>query len=175
MTTKTKAVTWPYATKTIAIGGMPAAYTCPNDYSPAPTHTTIGSEIGLEIFPPLYIYQPSMLYMHLNYTFNSVIASSDQVLVGIYVRDTSSSYVRAFGSTVEKFMPLNIQADVNRNINISLDISSLLTGQPTNVVFLRFHAANAWSLRTGGNTNGDTINIWKLDLTYQTIGVRNEK
>lgn len=175
MTQKTKTVTWPYALKTIGIGGMPASFSCPYDYVPPSTIITTAAEIALEIFPPLYIYQPSGLYMHLNYTFNSVIATADQILQGIYVRDTPTSYIATFGSTIEKYMPLNIQADVNRNINISLDLSSILTGQPTNIVFLRFNKNCAASIRSGQASNGDTINIWKLDLTYQTVGIRDEK
>lgn len=173
--TKTKTVTWPYAVKTIGIGGMPASSTCPYDYTDFNTLATTASEIALEIFPPLYIYKSIGLYMHINYTFSSVVNTVDQVLQGVYVRDTPSSHVGAFGSTVENYMPLNIQADINRNIDVSLDLTSIMTGKPTNVVFLRFNRNVAASIRSGGSTNGDSISVWKLDLVYQTIGIRNEK
>ena len=178
--TNTKATTWPYAYKTVAMSCASTSYTMPfvvNAYESHLTLPVITSELALEIFPPLYIYQPTGLFMHLNYTFNSGIATGDQLLRGIYVRDTASPYVvtgieNIGDSTVQNYMPLNVQADVNRNINISLDLSSLLTGKPTNVVFLSFNPDLAWSIRT---CPGDTINLWKLDLVYQTIGIRDEK
>ena len=173
MTVNTKAVTWPYAYKTIAMATSTLLYTLPFSVSDVKYYNVNrDAEIALEIFPPLYAYQPVGLYMHLNYTFNASLPTNQQVLQGIFVRDTASPYVRPYGSSVENYMPLNIQA-VAGNINISLDLSSLLTGLTTNVVYLSFPIANAEG--AGRTAAGDVVNLWKLDLIYQTIGVRNEK
>lgn len=165
----TRRTIWPLSVKTIALNNVTAL---PYAYTPHSITWTEGAEMGLEIYPSLFTYQPVGLFMHLIYTFNNTLPTADQVLQGIYVRDTSSSYIKAGGSTIEKYMPLGVPA-TSGVINISLDLSSLLTGQQTNVVFLHFDA-NVAASQTRGN-NQDTVTLWKLDLIYQTTGIRNEK
>jgi hypothetical protein len=173
MATRTKSVAWPYAVKSIAID----SFQCfPYPVFMQGTLNVISGEYALEIYPPYAIYQPVALFMHLRYTFNAAISPVNQVLQGIYVRDTTSSVIAPlYGSSIQNYMPLNMTATSNI-IDISLDLTSLLTGLATNVVFLHFNQniAGGGSAR-GGYSNSDTMNVWKLDLIYQTIGIRNEK
>lgn len=171
MATKTKSVTFPYAVKTIAIDNVPAQ---PYAYTPTSPLLTEGAEMALVAYPPLHVYQTVGLYTHIQYTFNGAVAIADQVLQGIYVRDTASSYIELLGgSTVENYMPLNVAATAG-TIDISLDLSSLIIPTKYNVIFLHF-PPNVAGGTTRDPTAEDTVVIWKIDLVYQTIGVRNEK
>lgn len=169
MTIDTKKVTFPYAIKTVGITGVNAQPYYVNTQDSF--QVTYSTEMAFEIFPPIFTYAPVGLYMHLNYTFSSNVPSQYQRIDRIYVRDTPSTYISKSGSTVENYLDVNWVADVNRNINQSIDLSSILTGLSTNVVFLRYPVQNYPFSGRGA----DTINLWKLDLIYQTIGIRDEK
>lgn len=168
--TNTKRVTFPYAIKTVACNSLNAQpYSL---QSKAPSYLTYACEMGMQIFPPLFTYAPQGLFMHLIYQFSTTVAVADRKIEGVYVRDTPSSYIgTGSSSSIEKYMPLNVSADANRKIELSLDLSSLLTGKATNVVFLRFPVNN---YAQAGRLQ-DTVILWKLDLIYQTIGIRDEK
>lgn len=175
MPTQTSIAAFPYAVKTVALGTVLSfPQTIYNDYffgTPFVPQVAIAAEISMICYPPLFVYKTKKLFIHVKYTFDVGIATGDQMITRIYVRDTP------FGGKFnkpksEKFMDVNLVADVNRTIEFSMDLSSLISGQTNNYVALRF-PVNVGS-QARGNTR-DTIGIWKQDLIYQTIGVRDEK
>ena len=176
MAVQTSAVIWPYAYKTVAISCATTSLTMPL-YVASSTAGGMPAKramMGLEIFPPLYVYDPTQMFMHLNYTFNAGLQTADMTLLGVAMTDTISPFIEVGGSSVQTYMALNVEANGSRNISLSLDVSSILTGLPTNVLWLVFNTNCAQQYRPSG-VYGDTINLWKLDLYYQTIGIRDEQ
>lgn len=171
MSVNNKRVTFPYAIKTIAVNSVSSGLLPYSLLTAYPQQLVYGAEMALLIYPPLFTYKPQGLFMHLIYQFGSEVAVADQIITRIYCRDTSSYKIGPSGSSIENYMDVNLQADVNRKINVSLDLSSIMTGKQTNVVALRFHANNTF---IAGRVT-DNLILWKLDLVYQTIGIRDEK
>ena len=133
----------------------------------------------LYIVPPAQALTIENLFCHFNLTFDVGVAAADRVVQYIGVCNEIPILVNGEPSYLRKY-DINQAADVNRQVDIKVDLSALLNrdhanyreyfDDPTTDDFTYCIIKLADGCR--GNNNVGTVNIWKLDALYTTTGIR---
>ena len=140
---------------------------------------TCGKKVLLYLVPPENAVTIESLWCHFRFTFDSAIGSPLRYIKSIGVCNELPLNENGEPSYHKKF-ELNEVADVNRQVDIRLDLSSLLN--KNNVGFHEYGYDNGddnytfvivefdddlyQTLATG------TIDLWKLDGLFTTQGIR---
>lgn len=136
-------------------------------------------KIIMYLVPPENGLSIEQLYCHLKMTFDSGVAAGDRVVRWIGIYNEIPLFVQDEPAEQNR-IDLNIAADVNRKVDIRVDLSSILTRDhvayrdyftdPETGDFTYVVIKLDDDLR-GNNTVG-TIDLWKLDGLFTTLGIR---
>ena len=135
----------------------------------------------LYMLPPKDALTIERLFCHFVFLFDASVATADQVVQSIGIVDELTPFPITATSNYQRRQTLNKQADANRRVDISIDLTHLLnndnvayeesgadTGPTTGFTAVEILLAN--NLVTT-NTVG-TIELWKLDGLFTTTGIR---
>lgn len=138
----------------------------------------------LYLLPPEDGQSIENMFCHIKLTFDSAIATSSQKLLAVGISNSpSSSHYPSFlygDPTYEREIELNLQADGDRVVEATVDLSSILnkqnvrfanvfgdfTTEDFTMVYIRLPDALQSILNVG------TINIWKLEALFTTKEIR---
>lgn len=135
----------------------------------------------LYMLPPKDALTIERLFCHFVFLFDSSVAVSDRVVQSIGIVDELTPFPITAESNYQRRQTVNMQADSNRRVDISMDLTHLLnhdnvayeesafddgpTDGYTAVEILL--SDNLQSTSTVG-----TIEIWKIDGLFTTTGIR---
>lgn len=135
----------------------------------------------LYMLPPKDALTIERLFCHFVFLFDSSVAVADRVVQSVGIVDQLVPQPISATSNYQRRQSVNMQADSNRRVDLSIDITHLLkhdnvsyeedafddgptTGYTAVEILL---ADNLQSTSTVG-----TIEIWKLDGLFTTTGIR---
>lgn len=129
------------------------------------------------IVPPKDALTIERLYCHLVFLFDSGVATADQVLLSLGIGDEYLPAITA-DANYQRRQSLNLAADANRRVDVSIDLTHLLKND--NVAYTEVGDIGTGytlvelllpdNLRNTAVTG--TIELWKIDALYTTIGIR---
>ena len=123
------------------------------------------SYIGFQLYQPYNLYKMKGLKLHFKCTFAGGVITANQVVQKISVGTALSG----FPSTTTPFLLTNFVA-VGGTLEFTIDLSTLMTPTGDDTIYLFFPAAMAFA--TSGVANSIVLGIMKVDMLYQTIGIR---
>lgn len=139
-----------------------------------------GGKILLYVLPPERALSIENMFVHFKATFDSAISSGNRVVKSISIVDKiPDSYLNNDGVGYYRSMDLNISADVNRKVDIKVDVSHLL--KKDNVGYREYFDDDLGGLTYVmiepdddllGVINIGTIDLWKVDAQFTTSGIR---
>ncbi len=143
--------------------------------------TICGYRAFLYMLPPKEALTIERLFCHLVFTFDSGVATADRVIQSIGIVD-QVPLLPTSDANYQRRQTLNVQADANRKIDISIDLTHLLkrtnvrysesgydsSGPTTGYTMVEVLFPNTISF---ASTAG-VINLWKLDGLFTTEGIR---
>lgn len=142
--------------------------------------TWCGGKILLYVMPPEKALTIENCFVHFKARFDSGVSAPDRVVKSISIIDKIPLlYNSNAGVNYLRTQELNIAADVNRYVDISIDISHLL--KKDNVAFREYFDDNIDGATyvmiepadaLVGVSNIGTINLWKIDAQFTTQGIR---
>lgn len=124
--------------------------------------------IGFQLYQPYNIYAVKKMKMHFRCKFAGSVTTPQQVISKIVVGSNGSG------------LPLSTAPYITVNytptsgvIDFTIDLKNLITPTGDNIVFLYLPKALVpgdvgWS----GSYNQIQVQVWKLDMLYQTVGIR---
>lgn len=135
----------------------------------------------LYMLPPKEALTIERLYCHFVFLFDASVAAADQVVQSIGIVDQLVPFPSTATSNYQRRQAVNLQADANRRVDLSIDLTHLLkhdnvayeedafddgptTGYTAVEILL---AQNLQQTSTVG-----TIEIWKIDGLFTTTGIR---
>lgn len=135
----------------------------------------------LYMLPPKEALTIERLFCHFVFQFDSSVAAANRVVQSIGIVDELVPFPITGTSNYQRRQSLNLSADANRRVDISLDLTHLLNhnnvayeenafddGPTTGYTAVEILLADALNeTQTVG-----TIEIWKLDGLFTTIGIR---
>lgn len=133
----------------------------------------------LYLVPPQDALTIENMFVHFKFTFDAGVASGDRKIEYIGIANEVPLLIQANPSYLRK-IDLNQSADVNRKLDIKLDLSSLLkkdnvryreyfeTPVTTDYTYVIIKLAEA--LRDTGTVG--TIDLWKMDGLFTSKGIR---
>jgi hypothetical protein len=133
------------------------------------------------MLPPKDALTIERLFCHFVFLFDSSVAASDRVVQSVGIVDQLVPFPITATSNYQRRQPVNMSADANRRVDLSIDLTHLLkhdnvsyeedafddgptTGYTAVEILL---ADNLREISTVG-----TIEIWKLDGLFTTTGIR---
>jgi len=140
-----------------------------------------GGKILLYVMPPEKALTIENLYVHFKATFDSGVSSGQQIVKSISVIDKRPQFYDSNSdATYLRTLDLNIAADVDRKVDIKVDISHLL--KKDNVAFREYFSDSSQTGLTYvmiepddallGEINIGRIDLWKIDAQFTTQGIR---
>lgn len=135
----------------------------------------------LYMLPPKEALTIERMYCHFVFQFDSSVAAANRVVQSIGIVDELTPFPITAVSNYQRRQAVNMQADSNRRVDLSIDLTHLLNHD--NVAY----EENAFD---DGPSNGytaveillsdnlqetstvGTIEIWKIDGLFTTIGIR---
>lgn len=138
-----------------------------------------GGKILLFIMPPEKALTIENLSIHFKATFDSGVASGQRIVKAVsIVDDIPLLYNSNSDLNYMRTLDLNVAADVNRKVDLKLDLSHLLKKdnvgfrdlfeEPSGLTYVMIEPDNALI----GNNNIGTIDLWKIDAQFTTQGIR---
>lgn len=135
----------------------------------------------LYMLPPKDALTIERLFCHFVFLFDSSVAAADRVVQSIGIVDELTPFPITAESNYQRRQTVNMQADSNRRVDISMDLTHLLNhdnvayeesafddGPTTGYTAVEILLAdNLQSTSTVG-----TIEIWKIDGLFTTTGIR---
>lgn len=135
----------------------------------------------LYMLPPKEALTIERLYCHFVMQFDAAIAAGDQVVQSVGIVDQLVPFPITATSNYQRRQTVNRQADANRRVDISIDLTHLLNhnnvayeedafddGPTTGYTAVEILLAD--SLVSTGTTG--TIELWKIDGLFTTTGIR---
>lgn len=124
------------------------------------------SRYHFQVTPPTNALTIENLFTHLVFQFDASVASGNQTVQAIGITNSISSYSLPAPSYA-RYLQINQAADVNRRIDIKLDLSTLLQ---------KSNPSCGVDVILNSNLNGvftiGVIEVWKTDALYTTTGIR---
>jgi hypothetical protein len=133
------------------------------------------------MLPPKEALTIERLFCHFVFQFDAAIAAGDQVVQSIGIVDQLVPFPITANSNYQRREVVNLQADANRRVDLSIDLTHLLNhnnvayeedafddGPTTGYTAVEILLAN--NLKTVGTVG--TIEIWKIDGLFTTTGIR---
>lgn len=135
----------------------------------------------LYMLPPKEALTIERMYCHFVFQFDSSVAAANRVVQSIGIVDELTPFPITAESNYQRRQAVNMQADSNRRVDLSIDLTHLLNHD--NVAY----EENAFD---DGPSNGytaveillsdnlretstvGTIEIWKIDGLFTTTGIR---
>lgn len=138
-----------------------------------------GGKILLFVMPPEKALTIENLSIHFKATFDSGIASGQRIVKSVsIVDDIPLLYDSNSDLTYMRTLDLNVAADVNRKVDLKLDLSHLLKKdnvgfrdlfeEPSGLTYVMIEPDDSLI----GNSNIGTIDLWKIDAQFTTQGIR---
>lgn len=165
MGSQNKLQPYPYSLKTILAANQSA---CLNRFF-------------LYMLPPKDALTIENLFCHFVFQFDAGVAVADRVVQSIGIVDQLTPFPITAASNYQRRQSVNVQADSNRRVDISMDLTHLL--KHTNVAYEEsafddgpttgytaveiLLADNLINTSTTG-----TIEAWKIDALFTTTGIR---
>lgn len=163
MSESTKSHWFPYTSRSIALNDV----------------TWCAGKILLYVMPPENALTIENMYVHFKATFDSGISSGNRIIKDISIVDKLPSLYNNDDVNYIRTQQLNITADGSRKVDIKIDITHLL--KKDNVGYRELFDDNYGGLTYVMIQPDDsvidiadigTIDLWKLDATFTTQGVR---
>ena len=165
MGNQNKLQSYPYSLKTVLASNQSA---CLNRFF-------------MYMLPPKEALTIERLFCHFVFQFNSGVAAGDRVIQSIGIVDQLVPFPITADSNYQRRQEVNLQADSNRRVDLSIDLTHLLNndnvayeedafddGPTTGYTAVEILLAN--NLRE--TSNPGTIEIWKIDGLFTTTGIR---
>lgn len=159
---------YPYSLKTVAMSSQ----------------TVCGNRIFMYLVPPKDSLTIERLYTHFVMQFDSSVPTADRIVRSVGIVDEIPLLITG-DANYQRRIDLDLQADSNRRVDISIDLSHLLV--PENVAYEEsgFDPASDQGftfveILLSENITSDssyylsvgTIEVWKTDALFTTIGIR---
>ena len=170
MGSQNKLQPYPYSLKTVA----------PADRSSS--LTACGYRFFLYMLPPKDALTIERLFCHFVFTFDSGIPAASRVLKSIGIVDELRPFPATADANYQRRQTLNLQADANRKVDVSMDLTHLLkhdnveyseSGFDDNPIETGYTAVEILLPDTiDFSTTSGVINLWKLDGLFTTTGIR---
>lgn len=122
-------------------------------------------KLYFRLFPPQELLRHKGLHTTVILVFDASVASAARVVRSIGIGNEVPLFVENNPSTYKK-ITLNKVADVNRRVEISIDLTPLVIPNADNWVVLELDS----SLLNVSNLG--TIKLWKIDELYTATGIR---
>lgn len=133
------------------------------------------SFIGFQVYQPYNLYAVTGLKVRLRMLFASTVPTAEAIIYkiavgsdGVYSYDIDGFYPSSTArSVVVNYAPGSSELDV------TIDLKNLITPTGDNIIYFFFPAVLApvnpnWN----GNYSQININILKVDMSYQVLGIR---
>lgn len=138
-----------------------------------------GGKILLFVMPPERALTIENLSIHFKATFNSGIASGQRIVKTVsIVDDIPLMHNSNSDLNYKRTLTLNAAADVNRKVDLKLDLSHLLKKdnvgyrdlfeEPSGLTYVMIEPDDSLI----GISNIGTIDLWKIDAQFTTQGIR---
>jgi len=134
------------------------------------------------MIPPKDALTIERLYCHFVMQFDSGVASADRVLQSLGIVDELRPFPQTKIANYQRRQALNISADSNRRVDVSIDLTHLL--KHNNVAYEE-SVFDPGSSDTGytavevlladnllNTSNVGTLELWKIDALFTTTGIR---
>lgn len=135
----------------------------------------------LYMLPPKDALTIENLFCHFVFQFDSGVAAADRVVQSIGIVDQLVPFPITAASNYQRRQPVNMSADANRRVDLSIDLTHLLKhdnvsyeedafddGPTTGYTAVEILLSD--NLRETSTVG--TIEIWKLDGLFTTTGIR---
>lgn len=135
----------------------------------------------LYMLPPKEALTIERLFCHFVFQFDSSVATANQVVQSIGIVDQLTPFPITATSNYQRRQTVNMQADSNRRVDISMDLTHLLDhdnvayeedafddGPTTGYTAVEILLSD--NLRETSTVG--TIEIWKIDGLFTTTGIR---
>lgn len=170
MGSQNKLQPYPYSMKTIAAAARSGSL------------TACGYRFFLYMLPPKDALTIERLFCHFVFTFDSGVAVADRVIKSIGIVDELRPFPATADANYQRRQTLNVQADSNRRVDISMDLTHLLnhdnvqyseSGFDDNPIETGYTAVEILLPNTiDFVTTSGVIDLWKLDGLFTTTGIR---
>ena len=140
-----------------------------------------GGKVMIYVIPPEKAISIENIYIHFKATFDAGIASGNRIIRRISIVDKKPiAYNSNSDLTYYRYMDLNITADVNRKVEIKLDLTNLLKKDNAKYreifdddssggfTYVMIEPVDALL----GVTNIGIIDLWKVDAQFTTQGTQ---
>lgn len=157
---------YPYTLKTVA----------------AINQSSCGYRFFMYMLPPKEALTIERLFCHFVMTFDNAIPVASRKLVSIGIVDELRPFPPNVAANYQRRQTLNLQADGDRKVDVALDLTHLL--KHDNVQYTE-SAIDENPIETGYtaveimlpdtidfSTSPGTIDLWKIDGLFTTIGIR---
>lgn len=157
---------YPYTLKTVA----------------AINQSSCGYRFFMYMLPPKDALTIERLFCHFVMTFDSGIPAASRVLKSIGIVDELRPFPATADANYQRRQTLNLAADANRKVDVALDLTHLLkhdnvqyseSGFDDNPIETGYTAVEIMLPDTiDFVTSPGTIDLWKIDGLFTTIGIR---
>lgn len=167
MGSRNKRQPYPYSMKTIAADD--AQNICLNRFF-------------MYMIPPKEALTIERLYCHFVMTFDSGVAVADRIIKSIGIVDELRPFPSTVDANYQRRQEVNLQADSNRQVDLSIDLTHLLNHD--NVAYEE-NAFDPGETDTGytaveillpetlsSTSNIGVLTLWKIDGLFTTTGIR---
>lgn len=140
-----------------------------------------GNRFFMYMLPPKDALTIERLFCHFVFQFDASIASADRVIQSIGIVDELPPFPETAESNYQRRQELNISADANRRIDVSIDLTHLLKNDDvayteTPLDIGPDNGYTAVEILLSDNipvlTATGVVELWKIDGLFTTVGIR---
>lgn len=173
MGSQTKLQAYPYSLKTVAAS---------EDSTSLATGLICGNRFFMYMLPPKDALTIERLFCHFVFQFDASISSSDRVIKSIGIVDEIIPFPEGAVSNYQRRQDVNLQADANRRVDLSIDLTHLLNREnvgyeesgfdpnPVTTGYTLVEILLSQNIPTLTATG--VVELWKIDGLFTTIGIR---
>ena len=134
------------------------------------------------MIPPKDALTIERLYCHFVMTFDAGISAADRKILSLGIVDELRPFPMTEDANYQRRQDLNISADANRVIDVSVDLTHLLnktnvryeeSGFDSNPITTGYTAVEVLlPLSLANTSNIGVLTLWKIDALFTTTGIR---
>lgn len=173
MGSRSKQQAYPYSLKTVAAS---------EDTTSLMSGLICGNRFFMYMLPPKDALTIERLFCHFVFQFDASISAGDRVVRSIGIVDEIIPFSETAESNYQRRQELNISADANRRVDISMDLTHLLKNDdvgyeesgfdpnPVTTGYTLVEILLDQDIPTLTATG--VVELWKIDGLFTTIGIR---
>lgn len=124
--------------------------------------------IGFQLYQPYNLYAVKKMMTHFKCTFDASVGSALQKISRISLGSSNGFYP----SATAPYQNVSFSSS-GGVLEFTMDLTNLITPTGDNIVYLYFPKSlvpgdSGWS----GHYNQIVLEVWKVDMLYQTVGIR---